>query len=110
MSDVEVNSQRNPEIAPVPAPDFSAANSPSYARTLFLGPDGLRPGWGFAFFVVFFLALQHLTSELAWARDLGASGLWSGLLEEAGNFVAALIPSVLLARIEHRPWGAYGLP
>jgi hypothetical protein len=48
--------------------------------------------------------------ELAWARDLGDSGLWSMLLEEFGNLIAAIIPSVVLAQIEHRPWGAYGLP
>src|SRR5207248_511156 len=65
---------------------------------------------GFAFFVVSFLILQHVSSELAWARDLGASGLWSSLIEEVGNFVAALIPSVVLSRIEHRSWGTYGLP
>jgi membrane protease YdiL (CAAX protease family) len=77
---------------------------------LFLGPDGLRPGWGFAFFVLVFLVLQHVSSEFAWSHDLGPSGLWSSLLEEIGNFVAAVVPSLLLARIEHRDWGAYGLP
>jgi uncharacterized protein len=56
-----------------------------------------------------FLALQHAATWLAWRRDLGPSGLWSSLLEELGNFVAALIPSWLLARVEHRHWGAYGL-
>ncbi len=110
MNDIEVNAQRDSEAPPSIAPDFSAATNPSYARTLFLGPDGLRPGWGFAFFVVVFLVLQHVSSEFAWSRDLGASGLWSALLEEIGNFVAAVVPSLLLARIEHRDWGAYGLP
>ena len=110
MSDIEVNAQRDSEAAPAPGPDFSAATQPSYARTLFMGPDGLRPGWGFAFFAVMFLALQHLSSELAFRWDLGASGLWSMLLEEIGDFFSALIPSLLLARIEQRSWGAYGLP
>ena len=32
------------------------------------------------------------------------------MLDELGNLVAAVIPSVILARIERRPWGAYGLP
>jgi len=30
-------------------PDFAAAVQPSYLRTVFLGPEGLRAGWGFAF-------------------------------------------------------------
>jgi membrane protease YdiL (CAAX protease family) len=110
MSDIEVDAERDPEAQPVAAPDFSAASSSSYAHTLFFDSDGLRPGWGFAFFLVAFLALQHVSSELAWSRDLGASGLWSQLIEECGNFLAVLIPSLVLARIEHRHWGAYGLP
>ncbi len=91
-------------------PDFSAAAAPSYAHSLFFGPDGLRPGWGFAFYVVSFLTLQRLASDLAWYRDLGYSGLWSMLLEELGNFLAAVVPAAVLARIEGRKWQAYGLP
>src|SRR5215471_5534359 len=113
MSNVETQSERNPAQA-VPAapqaPEFAVATAPSYPRTLFLGPDGLRPGWGFAFYVLMFYAAQRLAVELAWARDLGASGLWSGLLEEFGNVLAALIPAVGLARVEGRPWRGYGLP
>ena len=71
-------------------PDFSAASSPSYAHTLFFGADGLRPGWGFAFYALSFLTLQWFASYLAWYRDLGYSGLWSMLLEELGNFLAAI--------------------
>jgi len=110
MKDLELHQQENPPQSSAPAPDFSSATDPSYAHTLFLGPDGLRPGWGFAFFVVMFLGLQRISSDLAWSHNFGASGLWSSLLEEIGNFLAAVIPSLLLARIEHRPWRGYGLP
>ena len=91
-------------------PQFAAAAAPSYVRTLFLGPDGLRPGWGFLFYGVTFFVLQDLVTTAAWSHDLGASGLWSMVLEEFGNFIAALVPSIVLARVEHRRWGAYGLP
>jgi membrane protease YdiL (CAAX protease family) len=91
-------------------PDFSAANQPSYARTLFVGPDGLRPGWGLAFYIAMFLLLQWFSAWLVSLHDFGASGLWSMLLEELGNFVAAAIPALVLAGIERRPWSAYGLP
>jgi uncharacterized protein len=91
-------------------PEFAAAAAPSYVRTLFLGPDGLRPGWGLLFYGLAFFSLQDLVAAAVWSRDLGASGLWSAMLEEFGNFVAAVIPAILLERIEHRPWGAYGLP
>jgi len=110
MNDLEVNGPAGRVEHPSPPPDFSAATAPSYARTLFLGADGLRPGWGFLFFVVIFLLLQQLTSRLAYSSDFGASGLWSMLLEEIGDFLAALIPTLILARIEHRTWGDFGLP
>ncbi|HEY1678841.1 MAG TPA: type II CAAX endopeptidase family protein [Candidatus Sulfotelmatobacter sp.] len=93
-----------------PAPDFSAASQDSYARTLFLGPDGLRPGWGLAFYITAFLLLQQVAVGLAGSHDFGAGGLWSMLLEEFGSLVAAVVPALVLARVEHRKWGAYGLP
>jgi|SRR5580704_14655275 membrane protease YdiL (CAAX protease family) len=92
------------------APGFAAANQPSYARTLFLGPDGLRPGWGLLFYFVTFYPLQSLASSLATSRDFGASGLWSMMLEEFGRLVAAVIPAIALMQVERRPWAAYGLP
>ena len=51
------------EVAPsqtsqASGPEFAVATQPSYARTLFLGPQGLRAGWGCAFFLVMFLGLQ----------------------------------------------------
>jgi uncharacterized protein len=113
MSDLEAKPHGEPPAGPtagLPGPDFSAAIPPSYARTVFLGPDGLRPGWGFTFYIGTFLALQWFVAEIAWSRDLGASGLWSMLLEELGDFIAAIVPSIVLARVERRPWGAYGLP
>ena len=92
------------------APAFAAANQPSYARTVFLDSDGLRPGWGLAFYAVTFLALQRIAFDLIALRDFGASGLWAQMLGELGSLVAAVIPALVLARVEGRPWSAYGLP
>ena len=113
MSELEVNPNRVPPESPAltpPGPDFAVATQPSYARTLFLGPEGLRPGWGLVFYAVMFYPLQRLAVDLASSRDFGASGLWSMMLEELGRLVSAVIPAVVLARIERRSWKAYGLP
>jgi CAAX protease family protein len=91
-------------------PEFAAASAPSYGHTLFFSSDGLRPGWGFAIYALIFFVLQQIAVDLAWSRDFGDSGLWSMLLEELGDLLAAVIPALLLARIEHRRWGLYGLP
>jgi membrane protease YdiL (CAAX protease family) len=96
--------------APALGPDFAAAVQPSYVRTLFLGPDGLRAGWGFALYVAMFYPLQFVASRWAGSLELGADGLWSMMLEEFAVLVAAVIPALVLAGIERRPWGAYGLP
>jgi membrane protease YdiL (CAAX protease family) len=106
----ELDTTPETSSTPQPGPQFDIANQPSYARTLFFGHDGLRPGWGFAFYVLAFYILQRLAVEIAWMRDLGSSGLWSMMLEELGDFAAAAIPAIVLARVERRPWRAYGLP
>ena len=95
---------------PAPAPDFAMAVQPSYVRTVFLGPDGLRAGWGFAFYVAMFYPLQFVASRWAGSVELGSNGLWSMMLEEFAVLVAAVVPALVLGRVEKRPWGVYGLP
>ena len=99
----------SPEKRPF-APDFTGATLPSYARTLFLGPDGLRPGWGFGFYVVMFYLLEWLAADWAWSQTLIESGLWTEMLEKLGVLIAAVLPALVLGRVERRSWRAYGLP
>jgi uncharacterized protein len=92
------------------APDFSASAQPSYASALFWGPNGLRPGWGFAFYVAIFYPLQFVVTRWVGSLDLGANGLWAMMLDEFGLLVAAAAPAMILAKVEGRQWGVYGLP
>ena len=55
-----------------------------------------------------FYLLQFVVSR--WVSSLGASGLWTLMLEEFAVLLAAVVPALLLARVEKRPWGVYGLP
>jgi membrane protease YdiL (CAAX protease family) len=110
MSDLEIDAKGHPGAGSPQEPKFAAATEPSYAQTLFFGPDGLRPGWGFVFYLVAFLAIQKFAVQLAWVHDFGDSDLWSRMLEEVGDLLAAVIPAVVLIRVERRPWSAYGLP
>jgi membrane protease YdiL (CAAX protease family) len=83
---------------------------PSYVRTVFLGADGLRAGWGLAFYVAAFYPLQFVAGRWVGSAALGVGGLWGLMLGEFGVLVAAVLPALVLARVERRPWGAYGLP
>ena len=99
-----------PSSPETPPPNFSATDQPSYARTLFLGPGGLRPGWGLAFYFAMYYPLKRILLEFAYATDLGSAGLWNQMLGEFVSLLAALIPALILARVERRPWRVYGLP
>jgi uncharacterized protein len=101
------------DISPAPkssAPDFAAAVQPSYVRTVFLDGEGLRAGWGFAFYVAMFYPLQFVAGRWVGSAALGVSGLWGMMLDELGVLAAAVVPALVLARVEGRRWGAYGLP
>lgn len=90
------------------APEFLV--QPSYPRAVFFGPEGLRVGWGLAFYIAVYYPLQFVARRWSDSLDLGAAGLWSMMLEELGVLAAAVLPSIVLARVERRPWGDYGLP
>ncbi len=109
------NQERESQLSQSPARNV-ATNGPefavqtSYVRTVFLGPGGLRAGWGLAFYVAMFYVLQFVATRWAGSVELGASGLWSMMLMEFGLLVAAVAPAVLLGYVEKRTWGSYGLP
>ena len=96
--------------APADFPNFAAAVQPSYVRSMFIGPDGLRPGWGLAFYVAMFYPLQFVATRLVFSLTFPANGLWSMALEEFAVLLAAVLPALVLMRVERRSWGVYGLP
>ena len=103
-----------PEIPPVPQPP----------NTVFRGPNGIRAGWRVLFFLLFVaaiaLGLMGATMLVAMAlrrgaprsAGIGVSGLTPlGLgISEGVIFVVTALAALIMARIEHRKWGQYGLP
>lgn len=111
MDDPQHSTESVSPPGPGAEPKFVAIDQPSYAHTLFVGPEGLRPGWGFALYVAMFFPLWGLAGVWAEGWHLGpASWLWSMMMEEFGDVLASVIPALILSRVERRPWGAYGLP
>jgi membrane protease YdiL (CAAX protease family) len=80
------------------------------AHTLFLGPEGLRAGWRIFLYlgmgVLLFLALSSFAGLIP---SHGAGYLWQGMFMQAVLAVSSVAPAVAMARIEKRPFGAYGL-
>jgi uncharacterized protein len=83
-------------------------NHDSGLRRIFFGAGGLRLGWSIALYWVMFGVIAAVENWLADSLQLGK--LWSQMFGELGALVAAVIPALVMARIERRAWGDYGLP
>lgn len=98
----------------VDAPSFSGgrhSTKTASPHSIFLRPAGLHPGWRiFLYFgmgVVFFFILSPL-EHLIPLRHAGR--LWRDFYIQAVLAASAIAPALAMARIEKRPFGAYGLP
>ncbi len=90
---------------------------------VFVGPDGLRPGWGILLFILIFATLGKLTttvmhalnphpalsaaqSKAEEAKPQEAAGM---LRSEGISFALIALATWIMGRIERRPAGSYGL-
>jgi len=106
----DVNTSPLPEPNPSP-PEVSSPEKPSGIRRVFVGPHGIRAGWRFALYLVMVVAVGAALAFLlqGW-HPQGAARLWRGLVSEFCLFLAVLIPAFVMASVEKRPCGDYGLP
>jgi uncharacterized protein len=105
---------------PTPQPMSSLTPSGSRLRRVFLGTKGLRAGWRLLLFILFLLAFQTairtiLNFEPTLRRILQASqreGMTASfnLLFESTGVAAVFLATFIMARIENRPFGAFGIP
>ncbi len=101
--------QEAPADPPVPA--GSPEPPTSTKSSVFFGPEGLRSGWSFALYLLLvggtiFLVQPPLRRLL---RPLQHT-LWSTLIGYLFVVAVCFLAAFLLARIEKRPFGSYGLP
>jgi membrane protease YdiL (CAAX protease family) len=104
-----------PNLPPLPdespRPVLQAPASDPFHK-IFLGPTGLRPGWRLFVYLALVATMYLLLGWLSYyLPSWGIRGIRIDLIVELGRlgFVVA-IPTLLMARIEGRPFGAYGLP
>ena len=104
-----------------PEPGVSSS-SPATANTIFRGPNGIRAGGRVLIFLAIVAGLAAAVNLVIWLvlhfwlhRPLQirtASSLTPALAILSDGAILALtsIAALIMARIEHRKWGQYGLP
>ena len=79
-------------------------------HTLFVGPEGLRLVWRFVLYLAMAIGIAFLLGALLHILNLTTNRLWMSMLAEIQLLLAAVVPALIMRRIERRPFGAYGLP
>jgi membrane protease YdiL (CAAX protease family) len=84
------------------------ATQPSKIRNLLVGPHGIRAGWRLLIYLAMAGTLGVALSFIF--QGMHHSHLWDFFFGELMGTIVVLVPAVIMARIEKRPFGAYGLP
>jgi len=102
----------HPQVEPPDSQPFAVP--PSFEQRVyqvFLSSDRLRPVWRFLLYVGMWEAFILLLPGLAAHLQLqGARGIWQEMIGEVEYVVAAFVPALIMAAIEKRSFGDYGLP
>jgi len=99
---------------PPPAPESPHSRSESALAPLaeiFEGSGGLYPGVRWAIYIgMGFVTLALLNSVLSALQAKLGGSLWWTMAGELRMMLAAILPGFVMARVEHRPFGDFGLP
>lgn len=114
--------QNEPSAQPI---DSIAAASPAVVsipeppilHKIFIGPNGLRAGWRLLIFIVILRTLVFLNHRLLQALHVTGFGIQGNTLTpesviffEFTTVAILAIATLIMARVEKRPFGVYGLP
>lgn len=78
---------------------------------IFIGPDGLRAGWRFLLYLALYYVLSvGLSTLVLVVHPKPLPLIWFLLVGESVQLASALLPAVLMAKIEGRRFEEYGLP
>jgi hypothetical protein len=106
----EINKQETESGSPAPEPGFPPLPRP-FIVSVFIGPDGLRPGWRVVlYFAMFFLLSVGLGAFIPLRNLKPLPLIWRLLADECIRLISAVVPALIMAGIEHRQWKVYGLP
>src|SRR5208283_1036070 len=127
MDSKPLSSSAEPK-APVPmdnakpaASSFSPASLPSSLpttgarresplRDVFVGPKGIYPGTRWLIYLTMAFVIFQVEGWLVLSLQSHVNALWWRMMIEASMMLAAIMPGFVMARIEDRPFGDFGLP
>jgi hypothetical protein len=99
------------ELAPPAAPLIVRSQRENPLLEIFVGPNGLYPGTRWLIYLLLagiftgvFGVLMHFV------HPPHGGPIWWGMVTEARLLLAAILPAFVMAFIERRPFGAFGLP
>ncbi|HLK34287.1 MAG TPA: type II CAAX endopeptidase family protein [Terriglobales bacterium] len=102
-----------PTTPPSETPPPSFQPPPSGGREVFLGPHGLRAGWRLLIYLAIgagCLFLIGVIFHFALHGSRPGFNAWITLAQEVAVFLAALIPALIMGKVEKRSLADYGLP
>ena len=99
-----------PSGPPAPAPSPEPGRE-FPLRDVFVGPHGLYPGTRWLIYLAMGGMLALVLGSVVQALHHHSPGaIWWGMVSEGALMMAAILPGFVMARIEGRPFGAFGLP
>ncbi|MBI1739949.1 MAG: CPBP family intramembrane metalloprotease [Acidobacteriales bacterium] len=78
---------------------------------VFAGPHGIYPGVRWLIYLIIGYVFFRLVGDLMHDLHPQSGGpIWWGMIAEGAMVFAAIVPGFMMARIEKRPFGEFGLP
>src|SRR5262249_20785098 len=81
---------------------------------VFFNDQGLRSGWRIVLYLLqiflFSIAFNFVLGRVLHLPKNATPPMWQLMLQEGLSFCIVFLPALLMARLESRPSGAYGLP
>jgi membrane protease YdiL (CAAX protease family) len=99
----------SPSSLPTP-PRAASGGRESVLRDGFIGPKGVYPGACWLIYLAMAWTVYQMEGWLVVSLRSNLGVLWWRMMIEASLVLAAILPGFLMARIEDRPFGEFGLP
>jgi CAAX protease family protein len=102
-------------VAPSEVPSLTSispmeARRESPLRDIFVGPNGIYPGTRWLIYLAMAWTVFETEAWLLMSIQSRLSVLWWRMITEVSLMLAGVLPALVMARIEDRPFGDFGLP